>query len=203
MGFPSSAHPALAMRSLAGGHGAARFAGVHRQPDQPVQSRTPLGLAIRPNPFPFPDPDEAHHPDSPLPHLTQVSIVFKRPDGAQERVATHSWVPSPNPPVPMASLTGQTLVTTLKDGFRVRGVVVDERGQPIPNAVVREGSGWANRVITSEDRTDAQGRFEHPHRAPREWIYTATAPARATASVVAQVGNGTPEVRLVLPPANP
>jgi hypothetical protein len=103
----------------------------------------------------------------------------------------------------MASLTGQTLVTTLKDGFRVRGVVVDERGQPIPNAVVREGFGWANRVITSEDRTDAQGRFEHPHRAPREWIYTATAPARATASVVAQVGNGTPEVRLVLPPAKP
>lgn len=125
--------------------------------------------------------------------LDQVSMVFKRPDGAQERLET----------VSRAELKAQTQIVSLKDGYVVRGIVVDELGQPVPNAVVREGYGWGNRAQTSEVTTDAQGRFERPHRAPRQWIYTATAPGRATASVVAQVGSDLPEVRLVLPPAKP
>lgn len=162
-----------------------------------------MGFSSTPSPVAITDTQGRWTFDRFPPELAQVSIVFKRPDGSQEEFATYNPIPFSDPEVSMAELKERTLITSMKDGFLVRGLVLDERGQPIPNAIVREGFGCASRVQTSEVMTDAQGRFDLPHRAPRQWIYTATAPGRATASVVTQAAPNAPEVRLVLPPAIP
>jgi len=138
--------------------------------------------------------------------LEQVEVTFARPEGSRETFATSS---SDNPfrqrpLISLAELESQTAVTRLRDGVRVRGICVDEAGRPLGGVTVKEGYGFANhQVRVGEFITGADGRFERPHRAPRQWIYTASRADRATVSVVAQVELGMGEVRLVLPPAKP
>lgn len=138
------------------------------------------------------------------PDLTDVEVTFVRPDGAQETYATprEAYYPQ-RPAISLAELKEQTAVTRLSDGVTVRGLVVDEAGRPLSGVTVKEGYGHGNLVRISELTTGADGRFERPHRAPRQWIYTASRTDRATVSVVAQVAPGMEEVRLVLPPAKP
>jgi hypothetical protein len=92
---------------------------------------------------------------------------------------------------------------TLPEGLIVRGVVVDQTGQPLAGVSVREGYGHGNIVRISEFTTGADGRFERRHRVSRQWIYTASRGDRATVSLVAQVEPGMGEVRIVLPPPEP
>jgi beta-lactamase regulating signal transducer with metallopeptidase domain len=136
--------------------------------------------------------------------LAQWQVTFVRPDDAQESFTTFSdayrpWLPL----ISLNDLKRQQAVTKLRDGVTVRGICVDEAGRPLSGVAVQEGYGLMNIVRTSEFTTGADGRFERPHRAPRQWIYTASRADRATVSVVAQVEPGMGEVRLVLPPAKP
>lgn len=138
--------------------------------------------------------------------LLELEVTFTRPDGARETFATSHTPNSGRPPRSLISLSDlheRLAIAKLGDGITVRGIVVDEHGRPLAGTVVREGYGHGNIMRTSETTTDADGRFEHPHRAPRQWIYTASRADRATASVVAEVRPGMGEVRLILPPARP
>jgi len=142
----------------------------------------------------------AHFPSD----LERVEVTFIRPDEAQESFST----PSDDyfrqrPLISFTELKAQTAVTKLSDGVTVRGMVVDEAGHPLSGVKVKEGYGHGNIVRVSEFTTGADGRFERTHRAPRQWIYTASRADRATASVVAQVEPSMAEVRLVLPLAKP
>ncbi|MBE7499629.1 MAG: redoxin domain-containing protein [Verrucomicrobiales bacterium] len=137
--------------------------------------------------------------------LVFVEVTLARPDGSR---TTYSTVPehmnvNRYPPVSVAELRAAEAVLTLPDGLTVRGLAVDEAGQPLAGVTVLEGYGHGNIVRVSEFTTGSDGRFERPHRVPRQWIYTASRADRATVSVVAQVEPGMGEVRLVLPPAQP
>lgn len=142
----------------------------------------------------------AHFPGD----LSRVEATFVRPDDSQEVFATDGEEHPLNrrPPISLAELKATNATVRLPEGVTVRGLVMDDTGKPVAGATVKEGYGHGNIVRVAEFQTDANGRFERPHRVPRQWIYTATAPGRATVSVVAQVEAGMPDVRIVLPPAN-
>jgi len=137
-------------------------------------------------------------------YLAQWQVTFIRPDDAQESFTTSNDIYAPSQPlISLDDLKTQTAVTQLRDGVTVRGICVDEAGRPLSGVTVKEGYGHINIVRVSEFTMGADGRFERLHRAPRQWIYTASRADRATVSVVAQVEPGLGEVRLVLPPARP
>lgn len=137
--------------------------------------------------------------------LETIEITLIRPDDAREAFATSGdrYPLNRRPVVELAKLKDQSAVFALKDGLTVRGMVVDETGKPVAGATVKDGYGHGNIVRASEFTTGPDGRFERQHRAPRQWIFTASAPGRATVSTIAQVKEGMDEVRLVLPPARP
>lgn len=143
----------------------------------------------------------AHFPSD----LEVLEITLVRPDDSQTEFRTAPGVFNVNqfPLVHLTDLRATNAVFTLPDGVTVRGMVVDEAGRPLANATVEEGYGFGNIVRVSEFKTGADGRFERLHRVPRQWIYTASADGCATVSVIAQVEQTMPEVRLVLPPAKP
>lgn len=137
--------------------------------------------------------------------LQSLDVELIRPDESRYTFTTASGVNNVNrhTPIELSDLLAEKAVFTLPDGITVRGVVVDETGAPIAGALVKEGYGHGNVVVTGEFKTGEDGRFERLNRAPRQWIYTASAPGRATVSLVAQVEPGMPEARLTLPPAQP
>lgn len=137
--------------------------------------------------------------------LDTLNVTFIRPDESRYDYTTAPGDPGLNqfPGISPGDLRATNANIVLPDGITVRGIVVDEAGRPIAGAEVVEGYGHANIVRVSAFKTDAAGSFVRLNRAPRQWIYTASADGRATASVVAQVDAGMPEVRIVLPPADP
>lgn len=137
--------------------------------------------------------------------LATMEITLIRPDESKSKFSTSPGFNNVNrfTPVSLADLLAGKAEFALRDGFTVRGIVVDETGKPIAGARVKEGYGHGNIELVSEFTTGADGRFERLNRAPRQWIYTASDDGRATVSAVAQVEAHTSEVRLVLPPARP
>ncbi|MCP5519162.1 MAG: hypothetical protein H7A45_18110 [Verrucomicrobiales bacterium] len=137
--------------------------------------------------------------------LESLQVTLIRPDGSRTSFATNpdAWGFAGYPEVSLEALRQKNAVLTLPDGLTVRGIVVDEDGNPLGGVTLKEGYGHGNIERVSETTTGPDGRFERPHRTPRQWIYTASRPDRATVSVVAQVASGMPEVRLVLPVAQP
>ncbi len=137
--------------------------------------------------------------------LDYVELTLVRPDGSQQKFSTKPEHMNVNsyPLIRIEELRASAAVAKLPEGLTVRGIVVDEAGQPLAGATVTEGYGHGNIVRVSEFTTGADGRFERPHRVPRQWIYTASRPDRATVSVVAQVELEMGDVRIVLPPAKP
>jgi len=136
--------------------------------------------------------------------LQRVEITFVRPDDSREVFSTAgSDGLNQRPTISLAELQARTAVAQLRDGVTVRGLVVDETGRPLPNVTIVEGYGHGNIVRVGQFTNDAAGQFVRTHRAPRQWIYTASRADRATTSVVAQVEPGMSEVRLVLPSAKP
>jgi beta-lactamase regulating signal transducer with metallopeptidase domain/protocatechuate 3,4-dioxygenase beta subunit len=136
--------------------------------------------------------------------LLNVEITFIRPDEAREVFSTEGGNGlNQRAKISLAELKEQKLVTRLRDGYTVRGIVVDEQGRPLSDVKIKEGYGHGNIVRVSEVTNDSNGRFERPHRVARQWLYTASRADRATASHVVQVGPEMSEVRLVLPPAQP
>lgn len=139
------------------------------------------------------------------PDLQTLELTFIRPDESIAKFSTAPGVDNVNrfTPVSLDTLLARKAQFTLPDGLTVRGLAVDDTGKPLAGVLIKEGYGHGNIERVSEFRTDTNGRFERHNRAPRQWIYTGSAPGRATVSVIAQVEPGMPEVHMVLPPAKP
>lgn len=137
--------------------------------------------------------------------LGNLELELTRPDGSRTTFSTEQgpFFRNGSLAVSLAALLATNAVLTLPEGLTVHGIVVDENGKPLSDVTVKDGHGFGNIVRTSEAKTDAEGRFKRSHRVPRQWIYTASRADRATVSVIAQVEPGMPEVRLILPPAQP
>jgi len=145
----------------------------------------------------------ANHP----PDVTTLSLDVVRPDGSRSLFVTtiKAWEFQMNmgDPIELEALRATNAVLVIKDGVTIRGIVVDEAGKPIPNAVVkeREGSGW--NVPMQQVTNDAQGRFALPHRTGAQYLLTAEADGYAVNSAIATVDAEMPEVKVVLPAARP
>lgn len=136
--------------------------------------------------------------------LRSAEITLIRPDKSRQAFATERERNFTSlPVVRLNALKDQSAQFTLRNGATVRGIVLDEAGQPLAGVSVKEGYGAYGRKLIAEFKTDDSGRFERQNRVPRQWIYTASAPGRATVSQVIDVGRTAPEVRIVLPPASP
>ena len=137
--------------------------------------------------------------------LETVKLTLIRPDDSQESFSTARGFEGIQPAtrISLTDLRATNAVLVLRDGITVHGLVVDESGRPLPSVSIAEGYGHGNIVRVSAFTTDPSGRFTRFHRAPRQWIYTASSEGRATTSVVAQVEPQMPEVRLVMAPAKP
>jgi beta-lactamase regulating signal transducer with metallopeptidase domain len=124
--------------------------------------------------------------------LEHLNLVLIRPDGGMYSFANYS---SENPfqGVPEASLNNEKLraqseVIVLKDGFTVRGRVLDPAGQPVPNLLLREVHDRYQPYNGLEFRTDANGKFDLRNRQQRQILLTALPDHFAILSHVIDLG---------------
>jgi hypothetical protein len=88
-----------------------------------------------------------------------------------------------HPVVPYAELEKGNAHFALPDGLTVNGVILDDKNQPVPGAIIREGFGTPPR-LNSEITTDPSGHFRFENRQPRQWIYSVITPRHAQTSTI-------------------
>lgn len=136
--------------------------------------------------------------------LVQFSLV--RPDNAcrQFHTETQEWHPDAlGDEIPIAALRAKNAVFVLKKGIAVRGVVLDSKGNPLPNVTVTETDGRAHAKPVYEFKTDANGRFELPDRDPHQILLVAKVPGLALKTEVVDIAPGMPELRLQMAAPSP
>ncbi|HTI72162.1 MAG TPA: thioredoxin-like domain-containing protein, partial [Candidatus Limnocylindria bacterium] len=141
-----------------------------------------------------------HFPTNRIPILIQCV-------GADGSEAQYGIMPErlgiPAKPLDAEKLFESKAVLELTGGSVVRGVVTDTAGAPIPEADVWENFGFQQSRPPVHFRTDANGRFKRVNRVKRQWVYSASAPGKATSSAIIAAGSDNAPVRLVLSPAKP
>ena len=107
--------------------------------------------------------------------------------------------------VDLASLQDRTarFAFSADTAATILGTVTDEAGHPISGADVWEGFGFNGQGTISHFFADANGRFKRVNRHKRQWIYTASAPGKASASTIIDAFTNPPPARLVLAVAKP
>jgi len=140
------------------------------------------------------------------PDLPWARVELVRPGGARSAFSTQAGPRGSGedaPALALADLRATNAVLTLPDGVTIRGVVVNETGQPLAGARIRERSGRAAVPPYYTVTTDARGRFELPHRTARQTLLTVEAEGCAIKSEVVTISPGMSDVRIVLPPPQP
>lgn len=140
--------------------------------------------------------------------LNGLAIELVQPDGSLQRFrkpypGQEQDTRNPGEPIDLEDLRAGKAVFVLKSGLDVRGVVVDPVGNPVPNVLVRGGTGAVNRQRLQEFRTDVAGQFQIHHLLRRQLILTAYPDAFAISSTVVDVTPNAPQVRLQLAPLRP
>lgn len=105
-------------------------------------------------------------------------------------------------PLKLEDLRVGRAIMVLKDGFTVRGIVIDPAGKPMPGVLIKEGYGLECKS-SGEFRTDKNGRFERVNRPRRQLIFTSYPTNHAITTALVDVESSTPEVRLQVQPVNP
>ena len=125
--------------------------------------------------------------------------------GQYELVATGKGEYSPSEPLRVTVLQDRVeagLVLKLQAALVLRGVVVDETGQPVAEArVVAQPAGKSLGRDASSDRSDAQGAFELKGLGAGTWDLVASANDRASSRVSGiklERGKEAPETKIVL-----
>jgi uncharacterized GH25 family protein/thiol-disulfide isomerase/thioredoxin len=110
--------------------------------------------------------------------LDRLNILLLRPDGSMYNFASYSpenpfGQPSAQP-ISAEKLKERNELFVLKDGWSIRGQVLDPSGKPVPNLLVREVN---NRYMPGNGiqfRTDANGKFELRNRQRRQLLLIAS-----------------------------
>ena len=140
--------------------------------------------------------------------LGGMVVELIQPDGSSQRFRKPyaGWehdTREPGEPIDLQDFRAGKAVFVLKSGFDVRGVVVDPEGNPVPNLLVKAGTGAVNHQRFPDLRTDTAGRFQFRHLLRRQLILTAYPTNFAIVSTVVEVTQNTPEVELRLKPQRP
>jgi hypothetical protein len=140
------------------------------------------------------------------PGLERLWLTVRRPGGGIVQFAVRDSLNGETEGVPELSadaLRATNAVLTLPEGSTQRGLVVDEKGQPISGVVLREEPVQHTILAPTWQFTNAaDGRFELIHRVIPFSRITAEAPGRALATIDVSSPNP-PDLRLVLAPAVP
>ena len=125
--------------------------------------------------------------------LDTIGVLVVRPDGA---ASSFSSVGTNDPPVDLAALRRTNAVMTLPDGITVRGLIVDEAGQPVAGARLQE---WNWRISNRHVFTNgSDGRFELPHRTGSHCQLSVDSPRHVYFITNLVLDPGLPDLRLVL-----
>ncbi len=139
--------------------------------------------------------------------LQAIRIEVIRPAGARVQFATDAQARQlsvePAETVSLADLRATNAGMVLKNGFTVRGMVVDEAGKPLARVRLKERPGRTTHTPPYVLTNGTDGRFELPHRTALQFVLTAEADGLATKTVFVTPASDAPEVRIVLPPAKP
>jgi hypothetical protein len=140
--------------------------------------------------------------------LTRLELEFLRPDGSISKFGSDERVDPLGrgrafERFKISEVRDRSAEFVLRDGFTVRGIIVDLGGASIPNVLVKEGYGMGRPKVVNEFRTDSKGRFELSNRAEREMILTAEAENYAIGSTVVAVGPESPMARITLQKLSP
>ncbi|MCX6927241.1 MAG: hypothetical protein NT154_29165, partial [Verrucomicrobia bacterium] len=140
--------------------------------------------------------------------LGGMVVELIHPDGSSQRfrkpyAGRENDPREPGEPIDLQDFRTGKAVFVLKSGFDVRGVVLDPRGKPIPNLLIKAGTGAVNHQRFPDFRTDAAGRFKLGYLLRRQLILTAYPTNFAILSKVVDVTKNTPEVELRLEPQSP
>jgi len=134
--------------------------------------------------------------------LTELAIEVLRPGGAGTQFGTGRPGMMGGGELSLESLRQTNAVLIVPDGVSVRGIVVDERGQPVPGITMMERGGSMMRYYYFTNGTD--GRFELTHRVSADLLLGIRSPQHAAQSVpVLLEGKAPPEIRIVLTKARP
>jgi hypothetical protein len=126
--------------------------------------------------------------------LDELYFRVLRPGGAISSLS--SARNSSEPWVDIASLRRSEAVLNVPDGIAIRGIVVDESGQPIPRVALRERSQVTGGYYLFTNAAD--GRFELPHRASNQLQLSVDPPRHAMLCTNVFIDPANPEVRLVV-----
>lgn len=126
--------------------------------------------------------------------LEELHFLVARPGGAVSRFS--SALNSGDSRVDIALLRRSEVVLTVPDGVAVRGVVVDESGQPVSRVPLRERSEARGGYYAFTNQAD--GRFELPHRTASHLQLSVDSPRHAALCTNVSLDPANPELRLVV-----
>lgn len=137
--------------------------------------------------------------------LTAVRIDVVRPGGARSQFSTEAGeqllTVEPATTISLSNLLSTNVVLKLKDGYNIRGVVVNQAGTPIPGVHLKARGGRVNQTPVYSFTNNPDGRFALMHWTVSQFVLTAEADGYATRSVVMSSKDSAAEKRLVLAPA--
>ena len=139
-------------------------------------------------------------------NITAIQFVCTSPDGAEALYSTMPQRFGLNArSVDLTSLLAMNakFEFTANSSVTIVGTVTDTNGNPVPGAEVWEGFGFNGQGATAHFRTDDNGRFKRMNRTKRQWIYTASAPGKASSSMIVDAFTNPPPANLVLSTAKP
>ena len=138
-------------------------------------------------------PDGSWHHDEMPANLQQVLIRLDHPDFLSDV----SFGSTPIPPI--AQLRDRSAVMRMKKGLPVSGQVLDDGGNPVAGANVRQGE--TRSASYPATATDIEGRFRFAHAATGPMTLTVQAKGHAPEVRQIEVGAATPPVEFRLGPA--
>ena len=139
--------------------------------------------------------------------LTAVRVDVVRPGGACSQFTTetgeeHLTVEQAER-ISLADLRATNAAISLKDGYTIRGRVVDSAGKPVSGVVLKARGGQVSQTPVFTCTNNADGTFEFSHWVVPQFVVTAEADGFATKTIVLSAADRAAEKKIVLSPARP
>lgn len=139
--------------------------------------------------------------------LQAVRLDVVRPGGARSQFTTdageeHLTVEQAER-VSLTDLQATNLIIQLRDGYTVRGRVIDAAGKPVPGVQLKARGGQVSQTPVYTCTNNADGTFEFSHWIVPQFVVTAEAVNFATKTIVLSAADSAAVKQIMLDPAKP
>lgn len=139
--------------------------------------------------------------------LAAVRIDVVRPGGARSQFTTEAGEQrlsvEPAEKISLSDLQAANVKLQLKDGYSIRGLVVDTAGRPVAGVRLKARGGQVGQTPVYICTNGADGKFEFNHWVVPQFVVTAEADGFAAKTVVLSAADSAGEKQIILPPAKP